>query len=53
MNDFKVSNLGLKRPHLHRAYVIGLYNNLDTTVGHTELLRLRVGDLTFLTVAPS
>ena len=29
---FKVSNLGSKRPHLHRAYVLGVYNNLGTTV---------------------
>ena len=30
---FKVCNLGSKRPHLHRAYVLGVYNNLGTTVG--------------------
>ena len=29
---FKVGNLGSKRPHLHRAYVLGVYNNLGTTV---------------------
>ena len=29
---FKVSNLGSERPHLHRAYVLGVYNNLGSTV---------------------
>ena len=30
--SFKVCNLGSKRPHLHSAYVLGVYNNLGTTV---------------------
>ena len=30
---FKVCNLSSKRPHLHRAYVLGVYNNLGSTVG--------------------
>ena len=29
---FKVCNLSSKRPHLYRAYVIGVYNNLGSTV---------------------
>ena len=30
---FKACNLGSKRPHLHRAYVLGVCNDLGTTVG--------------------
>ena len=30
--NLKVHNLGSKRSRLHKAYVIGLYNNLGTTV---------------------
>ena len=29
---FKVCNLGSNRPHFHRAYVLGVYNDLSTTV---------------------
>ena len=34
--SFKVCNLGSKRPHLHSAYVLGVYNNLGTTVQKDE-----------------
>ena len=34
---FKVCNLGSKRPHLHRAYVLGVYDNLGTTVNRVNL----------------
>ena len=29
---FKVYNLGSKRPRLHRAYVLGVFTNISTTV---------------------
>ena len=35
---FKVSNLGSKRPNLQRAYVIGVCNNLGTTVNIKRMI---------------
>ena len=36
---FKIYNLSPKRPHLHRSYVLGVCNNLGTTV-HGSLISI-------------
>ena len=43
LNDFKLYDLGSKRPHLHRAYILGACNNLGTTVLFLKILFSQIG----------